>query len=96
MDLQPPTLVVSSGAGALNLSAGFNPAAGTQFTIIDNDGTDAVSGTFAGLPEGASVSAGGKAFTISYKGGTGNEVYSFGAATTAEVDIVIELLGAPK
>ncbi len=32
---------------------GYLPAAGSKFTIIDNDGTDPVIGTFAGLPEGA-------------------------------------------
>src|SRR5262249_57584442 len=29
------------------------PTAGTKFTIINNDLTDSVVGTFAGLPEGA-------------------------------------------
>jgi hypothetical protein len=30
----------------------YTPAVGATFLIIDNDGTDAVSGTFASLPEG--------------------------------------------
>src|SRR5439155_19769296 len=40
----------------------------------DNDGTDAVAGTFTGLPEGAVLVAGGQTFTVSYAGGTGNDV----------------------
>jgi hypothetical protein len=43
-------------------------------TLIDNDGTDAVSGTFAGLPQNAVVTAGGARYRISYTGGTGNDV----------------------
>ncbi len=51
------------------------PAAlGQQFIIINNNLTDPVSGTFNGLPEGAAVNAGGYAFTISYLGGSGNDV----------------------
>lgn len=66
---------VSIGAGtALELSIGFTPAAGMQFRIIDNAGSQAVSGTFAGLEEGATFSRGGLTWTITYKGGTGNDV----------------------
>jgi len=47
---------------------------GDRYTIIANDGTDAVTGTFAGLPEGALVDAAGDTFAITYRGGTGNDV----------------------
>jgi len=60
--------------GILSANLGFGPLAGVQFTIIDNDGTDAVSGTFAGLPEGAALVGVGGKFRISYVGGTGNDV----------------------
>ena len=43
-------------------------------TIIDNDGTDAVIGTFAGLPQNARVIVAGRPMRISYTGGTGNDV----------------------
>jgi len=56
--LESPTLLVS-------LAAGFTPAPGEAFPIIQ--GT--VSGSFAGLPEGASLSAGGTTFGISYQQG---------------------------
>lgn len=53
----------------------FTPSQGQQYTIISNDGEDAVEGAFAGLAEGASVEVNGTAwFTISYVGGDGNDV----------------------
>jgi autotransporter-associated beta strand protein len=49
-------------------------ALGQQFTIINNDLADAISGTFNSLPGGSTISIGGYKFTISYVGGTGNDV----------------------
>src|SRR5439155_6907414 len=43
-------------AGPLHVALDFTPAVGDAFVLIDNDGADAVTGTFAGLPPGASVS----------------------------------------
>jgi autotransporter-associated beta strand protein len=63
-----------SGTLHVSLVNGFTPSIGQQFVLIEHDGTDAVSGTFAGLPEGSQVSVGGLAFTISYHGGDGNDV----------------------
>ena len=53
----------------------FRPAIGDSFTIIRNDGSDPVSGTFLNAPEG-SVFAGplNTAFRITYTGGDGNDV----------------------
>jgi hypothetical protein len=65
---------VTLGAAALELTVGFTPPAETRFTIIANDGTDPVSGTFANLPDGGTIRAGGQTFTISYRGGDGNDV----------------------
>ncbi len=45
-----------------------------SFTIIDNDGVDAVLGTFAGLAQNSIFAANGKSFRINYAGGTGNDV----------------------
>ena len=59
---------------SLTLSPTFTPSSGNTFTIINNDGTDAISGTFKGLAEGAKVNVNGIDYTISYKGGTGNDV----------------------
>jgi autotransporter-associated beta strand protein len=59
---------------ALSASLGFTPNPGQKFTIIDNDGTDPVTGTFAGLPDNATPTIGGNTFRIDYDGGTGNDV----------------------
>ncbi|HZH33565.1 MAG TPA: FG-GAP-like repeat-containing protein [Pyrinomonadaceae bacterium] len=53
----------------------FNPAVGDSFTIINNDGTDRVIGTFLNIPEGARFTApNGLSFRVTYVGGTGNDV----------------------
>ena len=74
---------VSIGAGVtLNTSGfgGFTPQEGQQFVIVNNDGTDPVSGTFAGLGEGALIAdflGSGLFARISYlgtDGATGNDV----------------------
>lgn len=69
------TGTVTAG-GTLNtiLYNNFKPTAGQKYTIIDNDGADAVTGTFSGLAEGATVTITGASFTISYVGGDGNDV----------------------
>jgi autotransporter-associated beta strand protein len=68
-------------AGALHLSGcaldvvlNFAGSVGNQYTIIANDGSDAVIGTFAGKPEGATFAFGGATFQITYHGGDGNDV----------------------
>jgi hypothetical protein len=55
-----------------------------QFTLIQNPTIHAVSGTFAGLPEGATVTASnGVHFAISYQGGSGNDVVLTQTSTPA-------------
>jgi autotransporter-associated beta strand protein len=56
----------------LNVSLGFTPALGDSFTIINNDGSDQIIGTFGGLPEGKFFSVGGASFRITYSGGPGS------------------------
>ena len=65
---------VSLGAAAtLNVTLGYTPMVGDSYTLIHDDG-GSVSGTFAGLAEGATLSVAGSTFQITYKGGTGNDV----------------------
>src|SRR5262249_25744375 len=66
------TLNVSGGT--LTLGGSYVPVPGDVFTIITNDGVDPVVGTFAGLPEGATIALNGVPLRISYVGGTGNDV----------------------
>lgn len=68
------TGTVNLGGSTLSVSLGFSPIVGQSFTIIDNDGTDSVIGTFNGLAEGATFSLIGMLFQISYVGGSGNDV----------------------
>lgn len=76
------TGTINLGSAVLNLtSVASGLKAGNQVTIVANDSTDAISGTFAGLAEGATVSAKDAsgntvAFKISYlgiDGKTGND-----------------------
>jgi fibronectin-binding autotransporter adhesin len=83
------TGTVTLGSGALSTSLGFTPAIGSVFRIIDNDGTDAVSGQFFNLAEGSTFAAGGKTFRISYVGGSGNDV-----TLTSVTDVSITNTGA--
>jgi autotransporter-associated beta strand protein len=64
---------VNLGSATLDLSllGGYTHSGGTH-TIVDASAP--VAGRFAGLPEGAEVTAGGKRFRISYVGGDGNDV----------------------
>jgi VCBS repeat-containing protein len=68
------TGAVNLNGATLSGSLGFTPASGETFVLINNDGTDPVVGTFAGLAEGAMVTFGSRRFFISYHGGDGNDV----------------------
>jgi fibronectin-binding autotransporter adhesin len=58
----------------VSLYGGFLPKVGNTFTIINNDSTDAVTGSFKNLPEGATFTLNGDVFKITYAGGDGNDV----------------------
>jgi hypothetical protein len=58
----------------LTLDNNYTPALGTTFTIINNEGSGPVNGTFAGLPEGSVFAVDGTEFSITYLGGDGNDV----------------------
>lgn len=68
------TGTVSLTSPMLSVSLGYAPSIGDAFTIISNDGSDSVSGSFIGLSEGATFTIGVATFSISYAGGTGNDV----------------------
>ena len=59
---------------ALTVGSGFTPQVGDRFTIINNQGSSPVTGTFNGLPEGSLIWTNAGGFQISYKGGDGNDV----------------------
>ncbi|MGE3517663.1 MAG: choice-of-anchor D domain-containing protein [Vicinamibacterales bacterium] len=68
------TGTVNLTGAALSVALGYAPTTGSSYRILDNDAADAITGTFAGLAEGATFTSGGYTFQISYVGGTGNDV----------------------
>jgi hypothetical protein len=67
--------VLLGGLLRLRPDPGRSVPRGAHVTIVSNDGTDAVTGTFDGLPEGAVVSTvGGVPLRVTYRGGDGNDV----------------------
>jgi hypothetical protein len=68
------TGLVTLTGSTLNLSVSFTPTIGETFTILSNQGSSTIVGTFNNLPEGATLTSNGMTFQISYKGGTGNSV----------------------
>lgn len=65
------------------------PRLNNSFTIINNDGTDAVTGNFANVAAGATIVADGITYTLSKTGGDGNDV-------VLVVTAVDSTLGAPN
>jgi autotransporter-associated beta strand protein len=58
------------GADAqLVVTRGFDPARDATFTIVNVAPGQAIGGTFAGLPEGATLTVDRQTFTITYRGG---------------------------
>lgn len=62
-----------TGASLL-LSGAYVPALGEQFILIDNDGSDLVTGNFLGLANNSSLQLNGVSLTVNYNGGDGNDV----------------------
>ncbi len=58
----------------LNVILGYTPTDGDSYIIINNDGVDAITGTFDGLAQGDQIVVSGLLFAISYVGGDGNDV----------------------
>ena len=66
---QNVTGAVNLGGATLNISLGsFTPAPTAVYTILNNDGADAVVGTFNGFGNGATVTVGTVSFKIFYNG----------------------------
>jgi hypothetical protein len=61
-------------AANLYTTLGFTPTLGQALVVVDNDGADPVTGTFGGLPEGATINLNANELQISYVGGTGNDI----------------------
>ena len=77
IDLAGATLSVSTGS--------FVPTTGEQFTIIHNTSGTAITGTFAGLANGTTLTAGGNTFVINYQGGASGQDVVLTAVTPPTV-----------
>ena len=58
----------------MSLIGGYVPTQNTVYTLINNQGSQPVSGTFTGMAEGAVFVAFGDDWKVSYRGGDGNDV----------------------
>lgn len=67
---------VNVSGAALSVVHGYVPGQGDSYALIANDAADAVTGTFSGIAQGGTLTAGGNGtvLTASYVGGTGNDL----------------------
>jgi fibronectin-binding autotransporter adhesin len=75
----------------LSFLGGYVPSAGQKFEIINNQGSNPVTGTFAGLAQGATSAVNGVTYSISYVGGDGNDV----VLTVTSVQAAAKAPGTP-
>jgi len=90
------TVLINALTGALStpytgIAGTFNPAFGQVFTIIQNDLADPVTGNFAGLPAGSTVTVDGDPLKIYYDQGSGNDVVLVSALVSATpIDLYVD------
>jgi autotransporter-associated beta strand protein len=84
LDVTGPVILNSP---TLTIALGFDPPLASTYTVLVNDGSDAIAGTFAGLPEGSLFASGGRAFAITYRGGDGNDVELIAVPTPCELTL---------
>lgn len=68
------TVDLTNGTLTTSLYNSYKPKVNESYIIVNNDGSDAVTGTFTGLAEGVTFAVNGYTFQITYKGGDGNDV----------------------
>jgi autotransporter-associated beta strand protein len=80
-------------AGTLNLAllTGFVPTVGDRFFLVDNDGSDPISGMFANAVHGGIVTVGGYSFLVSYQGD-----YATGALVGGNDLVLIAVPSVPE
>lgn len=76
------TGTVSLGGATLDAFGTITSSPGDTIVLIDNDLTDAVSGTFAGIANGDIVTINSEDFALFYDGGDGNDVVLVAAPAT--------------
>ncbi len=81
------TGLLSITSSNLNINPGAGLSIGNTLFIALNNGTDAITGTFAGLAQGATVTSGAYSFTIDY--------FANGDLGTVGNDIALTVTAAP-
>ncbi|MEL0169538.1 MAG: Ig-like domain-containing protein, partial [Pseudomonadaceae bacterium] len=76
------TVTINSAELTVNLGS-YTPPTSSTFTIISNDGVDAITGSFAALTEGSTLS--GTNLSLSYAGDDGNDLTLSTPASEAPV-----------
>ena len=96
-DLLDVTGTVSLGGATLDarLLGGYTHQPGRVMTMIANDGSDPVVGTFGSRAEGAEFTLVGFPFRIRYAAGTGNDVVLFALDPAAAVTLA-PVAGTPN
>lgn len=73
-----PATVTIAGSSVITIALGYAPAPDTSFTLIDNAGSDTISGTFSNLADDSTVIlsflGNNYGFLADYQGGTGNDL----------------------
>ncbi len=72
--IQAPAVTVSQAVLGLALKDGYKPPLNGSFLLVNNTGTQPITGTFDGLPEGSILTVGKYTFKVSYVGGDGNDL----------------------
>ncbi len=68
-----PVVITEGASLELNFLAGGVVKKGEAYVLIDNKSDQPIDGAFTGLTEGAKIVIGDAVFTVSYKGGDGND-----------------------
>ncbi|MDG1731093.1 MAG: BspA family leucine-rich repeat surface protein, partial [Algibacter sp.] len=87
------TVTIIAGT-TLNLIGGYTNNNGDEIVLIANDGTDAITGVFDNLAEGATVTIGDYNGTITYVGGDGNDFVLVGSSLGISLQPKVYLQGA--
>lgn len=84
--------------GNLSLTLGFAPSAGDSFTIVENNGTQPLSGVFSNLPDSGSILASFAGipyeFQADYQGGDGNDLTLVVVPEPGTAAVLLASLGA--
>jgi len=68
------TIDLTGASLSVVVGNGFQPLLNDTFVILTNDGSDAITGEFTGVADGATFDVGNRTFEIDYGGGDGNDV----------------------